>query len=194
MTLMETLLATSFEKTFSDNVGPDEITKIKNSVFEQYNMTLLSSIKDFEKFELITTQVLGDCGTPLIKKTLDAICRLQSKSEHTIEIKDEYLKNAILKSFDDNTKKQILNIAFDYPLTLWEIASKANIEPAIVSENVSYLIFHGLLATSDLKDSEHNKKYCSTIDNFSVKIEGDEFHMYVTINEIANVDPLKIIS
>ena len=194
MTSMETLLATSFEKTFSDNVGPDEITKIKNSVFEQYNMTLLSSIKDFEKFESITAQVLGDDGTPLIKKTLDAICRLQSKSEHTVEIKDESLKNAILTSFEDDVKKQILDIAFDYPLTLWEIASRTNMESAIVSENASYLISHGLLATSDLKDSEHNKKYCSAIDNFSVKTEGDEFHMYVTINEIANADPLKIIS
>ena len=39
MTSMETLLATSFEKKFSDFVGDVEITKIKNSVFEQYDMT-----------------------------------------------------------------------------------------------------------------------------------------------------------
>ena len=194
MTSMETLLATSFEKTFSDNVTTDEITKIKTTLFEKYNMTLLSSIKDFEKFESITAQVLGDDGTPLIKKTLDAICSLQSKSDHTVEIKDESLKNAILTSFDDNVKKQILDIAFDYPLTIWEIASRTKIEPAIISENVSYLISHGLLATSDLQDSEHNKKYCSAIDNFSVKMDDDEFHMYVTINEIANSDPLKIIT
>ena len=194
MTSMETLLATSFEKKFSDFVGDVEITKIKHSVFEQYNMTLLSSIKDFEKFQLITGQVLGDDGTPIIKKTLDSICSLQSKSDHTVEIKDESIKNAILISFEDDVKKQILDIAFDYPLTIWEIASRTNIEPGIISENISYLISHGLLATSDLQDSEDNKKYCSVIDNFSVKTEGDQFHMYVTINEITNADPLKIIS
>ena len=194
MTAMETLLATSFERTFSDFVGRDEISKIKSSLFEQYHMTLLSSIKDFEKFESITEQILGEDGIPLIKKTLDVICRLESKSKHTVEIKDEYLKSAILFSFEDETKKQILDIAFDYPLTIWEIASRTKIEPGIVSENISFLISHGLLTTSDLEDSEHNKKYYSTIDNFSVNIHDDQFHMFVTINEIANADPLKIIS
>ena len=194
MTAMETLLATSFERKFSDFVGTDEITKIKISLFEQYHMTLLSSIKDFEKFESITEKILGDDGTPLIKKTLDLICRLESKSDHTVEIKDEYLKSAILLSFKDKVKKQILDIAFDYPLTIWEIASRTNIEFGIVSENISYLISHGLLTTSDLEDSEHNKKYYSTIDNFSVKVVDDQFHMFVTINENTNADPLKIIS
>ncbi len=194
MTAMETLLATSFEKKFSDFVGDDNISKIKYSVFEKYNMTLLSSIKDFKKFESITEQVLGDDGTPVIKKTLDLICRLQSKSDHIVEIKDESLKNAILSSFEDKIRKQILDIAFDYPLTIWEIASRINIDLGVVSGNISYLISHGLLATCDLDECEHNKKYYSTIDDFSVKIQDDEFHMYVTINEIANADPLKIIS
>ena len=62
-------------------------------------MTLLSSIKDFEKFEATTEKILGDDGTPLIKKTLDLICRLESKSNHTVEIKDESLKSAILFFF-----------------------------------------------------------------------------------------------
>ena len=194
MTAMEALLATSFERTFSGFVGLDEIRKIKSSIFEQYHMTLLSSIKDFEKFESVTEAVLGDNGMPLIKKTLDLICRLESKSEHTVEIKDESVKNAILLSFEDPIKKHILDIAFDYPLTIWEIAARANMDPTVISENIPYLISHGLLATSDLKDSEYNKKYYSAIDNFSVKITGKEFHMFITINEITNTDPLKIIS
>ncbi|WP_316505302.1 hypothetical protein [Nitrosopumilus sp.] len=66
--------------------------------------------------------------------------------------------------------------------------------PGRSSENISYLISHGLLTTSDLEDSEHNKKYYSTIDNFSVKIHEDQFNMFVTINEITNANPLKIIS
>ena len=53
MTAMETLLTTSFERRFSDFVDLDKIIKIKGSLFEQYHMTLLSSIKDFEKFELL---------------------------------------------------------------------------------------------------------------------------------------------
>ncbi|AJW70297.1 hypothetical protein [Nitrosopumilus adriaticus] len=193
MTAMETLLASPFEKTFSDFVSYDEITKIKNSLFEQHHMTLLSSIKDFEKFQTITGQVLGDDCTPLIKKTLDVICRLESKARHTVEIKDESLKSAILESFDDPVKKQILDIAFDYPITIWEIVSRAKKDTENISENISYLISHGLLATNDLGDSEHNKKYYSTIDSFEVKVDDDEFNMYVTINEIANSDPLKII-
>ena len=194
MTAMETLVATSFEKKFLDFVGQKDITKIKSSLFEQYHITLLSSIKDFEKFESITSQILGSDGTPLIKKTLDQICRLESKSKHTVEIKDETLKDVILFSFEDPIKKQILDIAFDYPLTIWEIAARTSIAPSIVSENISYLISNGLLATSDFKDSEYNKKYYSTIDQFSIKITLDQFSMFVTINEIANTDPLRMIS
>lgn len=111
MTTMEALLATPFEQRFSDFVGHDEIRKIKNSIFEQYRMTLLSSIKDFKKFESVTEAVLGDDGMPLIKKTLDLICRLESKSEHTVEIKDESVKSAILLSFEDPIKNHILDIA-----------------------------------------------------------------------------------
>ena len=84
-------------------------------------------------------------------------------------------------SFKDSIKKQILDIAFDYPLTIWEIASRTKIEPGAVSENISYLISRGLLTTSDLEDSEHNKKYYSTIDNFSVKLQ-DETISYVCDN------------
>lgn len=194
MTAMETLLATPFEKTFSNFVGHDEITKIKSSVFEQYHMTLASSIKDFKKFESITEQILGCDGTPLIKKTLDQICSVESKSGHALEIKDESIKDVILSSFKDPIKKHILDIAFDYPLTIWEIASRTKIELGTLSENTSYLISHGLLATSDLEDSECNKKYYSTIDSFSVKILGEKLNMYVVINEITNTDPLTITS
>lgn len=194
MTAMESLLATSFEKTFSDFVDHDDIVKIKTSLFEQYHMTLTSSIKDFHKFENVTEQILGVDGAPIIKKTFDQICRLESKSEHTIEIKDESLKTAILHSYDDHIKKQILDIAFDYPLTIWEIAARTKIEPSLVSENISYLISHGLLSTDDLQDSENNKKYYSTIDDLSVKIQNDEFQMFVTINDIVEPDSFKIIS
>ena len=169
MTAMETLLASSFEKTFSGFVDNDEIIQIKNSVFERYHMTLLSSIKDFKKFESTTEQILGSNGMPLIKKTFNQICHLESKPNHIVEIKDESLRNAILLSFEEPIKRNIL-------------------------ENISYLISWGLLATCDSEDSEDNKKYYSTIDCFSVNIEDGQFHMYVTINDILNPEPLKLIS
>jgi hypothetical protein len=192
MTAMETLLASSFEKTFSGFVDNDEIRQIKNSVFERYHMTLLSSIKDFKKFESTTEQILGSNGMPLIKKTFNQICHLESKPNHIVEIKDESLRNAILSSFEEPIKRNILDIAFDYPITIWEIAAKAKMQEKI-SENISYLISWGLLATCDSEDSEDNKKYYSTIDCFSVNIEDGQFHMYVTINDILNPEPLKLI-
>ncbi len=192
MTAMETLLASSFEKTFSGFVDNDEIRQIKNSLFERYHMTLLSSIKDFKKFESTTEQILGSNGMPLIKKTFNKICHLESKPNHIVEIKDESLRNSILSSFEETIKKNILDIAFDYPITIWEIAAKAKMQEKI-SENISYLISWGLLATCDSEDSEDNKKYYSTIDYFSVNIEDGQFHMYVTINDILNPEPLKLI-
>ncbi len=192
MTAMETLLASSFEKTFSGFVDNDEIRQIKNSLFERYHMTLLSSIKDFKKFESTTEQILGSNGIPLIKKTFNQICHLESKPNHIVEIKDESLRNAILLSFEEPIKRNILDIAFDYPITIWEIAAKAKMQEKI-SENISYLISWGLLATCDSEYSEDNKKYYSTIDGFSVNIEDGQFHMYVTINDILNPEPLKLI-
>ena len=188
---METLLANPFEKTFTDYVGNDDVKKIKNHLFEQYHITLPSSLKDFQKFEFITEQVLGDESISTIKKTFDHICHLESKN--IIEIKDEALKNSILISFEDPAKKQILDVAFDYPLTIWEIASKVKFGLFSISENISYLISHGLLATND-SESEHNKKYYSTIDEISVKIQDEEFCVYVTINDVANENTLKIIT
>ena len=189
---MTTLLANPFEKTFTDFVDDEEIIKIKGSLFEQYHITLPSSLKDFQKFELITEQVLGDDGVSTIKKTFEHICHLESKN--IIEIKDESLKNAILLSYYDPLKKYLLDIAFDYPLTIWEIVARSNIGTLYISENISYLISHGLLATTDLEDSEYNKKYYSTIDEVSVKIQDSQFHMYVTINDILNEDYLKTFS
>lgn len=183
MTAMETLLAHPFEKTFTEFVDDEKITKIKGSIFEKYNITLASSLKDFQKFEFVAEQILDD-GTTIIKKTFDHICNLES--QHFVEIKDESLKNAILFSYNDQLKKHLLDIAFDYPLTIWEIVSRSKIGMLNISENISYLISHGLLATNDLGDSEYNKKYYSTIDEVSVKLEDEDFHMHVTINDIAN--------
>ena len=183
MTAMETLLAHPFEKTFTEFVDDEKITKIKGSLFEKYHITLESSLKDFQKFEFVAEQILDDSIT-LIKKTFDHICHLQSK--HIIEIKDESLKNEILLSYNDQSKKHLLEIAFDYPLTIWEIVSRSKIGTINISENISHLISNGLLATNDLIDSEYNKKYYSTIDEVSVKVEDEQYHMYVTINDIAN--------
>lgn len=187
MTAMETLLATPFEKTFRNFVDDDDITKIKYDLFEQYQITLSSSLREFEKFECVAKKILGDIGVSTIKKTLDKICHLESQPRH-IEIKDEVLKNAILSAYDDPLKKHILDVAFDYPLTLWEIAARVKIGSLSLSENISYLISHGLLTTRDV-DTEYNKKYYSTIDDISVKIDEDEFCMYVTINDISNESP-----
>lgn len=189
MTAMETLLATPFEKTFTSFVDDEDITKIKDDLFEKYQITLASSLKDFEKFECITEEILGHDGSSKIKKTLDQICHLEPQSKHKIEIKDESLKNVILNAYDDPLKKHILDIAFDYPLTLWEIASRVRYGSLSLSENISYLISHGLLTTQDLKDTEYNKKYYSTIDDISVKIDENEFCMYATINDISNENP-----
>ena len=182
MTAMETLLAHPFEKTFTEFVDDEKITKIKGSLFEKYHITLESSLKDFQKFEFVAEQILDD-GTTVIKKTFDHICHQESK--YIIEIKDETLKNAILLSYNDLSKKHILDIAFDYPLTIWEIAARVTVGTFNITENISYLISIGLLATNDLRDSEPNKKYYSTIDNVTSKIADNEFHMYVTINDIA---------
>ena len=185
MTAMEALLANPFEKTFTEFVDDENITKIKGTLFEQYQMTLESSLKDFQKFEFVTKQILDD-STSIIKKTFDHICHLESKTKNILDIKDKFLKNIILQSYNDPLKKQILDIAFDYPLTIWEISARSKIGALYLSGNISYLISHGLLATNDLEDSEHNKKYYSTIDEVSVKVQEKEFHMYVTINDIAN--------
>lgn len=189
MTAMETLLATPFEKTFTSFVDDDDITKIKCDLFEKYQITLASSLKDFEKFECITEKILGNDGSSKIKKTLDKICHLEPQSKHKIEIKDESLKNAILNAYDDPLRKHILDIAFDYPLTLWEIASRIRYGSFSFSENISYLISHGLLTTRDLKDSDENKKYYSTIDDVSVKIDENDFCVYVTVNDISEETP-----
>ena len=189
MTAMQTLLAIPFEKTFTDIVDKDDIAKIKDNLFEQYQITLASSLKDFEKFECITEKILGHDGSSTIKKTLDKICHMESQSKHKIEIKDESLKNAILNSYDDPLKKHIMDIAFDYPLTLWEIASRIRYGSFSLSENVSYLISHGLLTALGSKDPEDNKKYYSTIDDISVKIDECEFRVYVTINDISEENP-----
>ena len=185
MTAMETLLATPFEKTFANFVDDNDITKIKDDLFEQYHMTLTSSLKDFEKFECVTEKILGNKGATKIQETMNEICHLESQSKHKIEIKDESLKNTILHTYEDILKKHILDIAFDYPLTLWEIASRVRLGSFSVSENISYLISHGLLATRDL-DSEYNKKYYSTIDEVSVKIDEGDFRVFVTINDISD--------
>lgn len=187
MTAMETLLAIPFEKTFSEVAPSEEIKKIRDSLFENYHITLESSLREFEKFEFVAEHVLGN-ETTLIKKTFDKICQLKSK--HVLEIKDESLQNKILETYNNPLKKHILGIAFDYPLTLWQISSQVKIGMSCISKNISDLILDGLLATNDMSDSEHNKKYYSTIDEISTSIHGDKISMYVTINDIANDDSL----
>lgn len=182
MTAFTTLLSHPFEETFTEFVDNEKITKIKGTLFEKYHMTLSSSIIDFQKFESVATKILDD-GNMMIEKTYEEICH--KESNNFIEIKDESLKNIILKSYKNSPKKHILDIAFDYPLTMWEIASRIKIGTINLSENISYLISHGLLATND-SDVEHNKKYYTTIDGFSVKMYDDQFRLYVTINDIAN--------
>lgn len=183
MTALTTLLCHPFEKTFTEIADNEKITKIKDVLFEKYHTTLTSSIIDFKKFEFVAGQILGD-NSKIIKQTYDKICHKESKN--FIEIKDEQLKNIILKSYNNSPKKHILDVAFDYPLTIWEIASRVKIGTISLSENISYLILNGLLATNDLSDEEHNKKYYSTVDDVSVKMNENQFHLYVTINDIAN--------
>ena len=109
------------------------------------------------------------------------------REKETVSANSENLATAILDSYGDTQKREIMNAVAKKPLTFPEIVEKCNIPLASCHRKIGHLIQQGLL-TYDDSNGSRSKKYRPAFKD--VKIELDKDKVIVELAPAATIREL----
>jgi hypothetical protein len=183
MTEIDQLFTASLEKIIRENLGETTFHSIQNRLFEKYGMSIIESIKEFEKLDSVLTEFFGSGAKGLEKKFLDSICSIKSqkdKVEKRFTLLDSSINQSIIRAFSDDEMSKILNASIGEPWTILEILEKLDIPKTSGYRKINLLIKEGLLVKAGQEFTENRRsvdKYKSLFDNVNI-----DFGNKVTVN------------
>ena len=186
---LDNLLADSLHSVIKDNLGEPVYKKIENRLQERYKITVLDSIRDFNKMDATLREFFQDGADQIEKRFLNdfiSIEPISAKNKAWITIHDQSLANLILASFSDSDKRKILNnLLMREPTLISDIVKKCNLKKSTGYRRVKELVDSGLLSESGYalaSDGRKMNKYVSLFENIKVDIIGDKIDLKVQIN------------
>lgn len=171
---IDRLLSKSLDATIRDNLGDKAIQKIENRLFEKYGISLMQSIEQFQKLDVVLREFFGSGADGLERKFLQNICDVKVVNGlNFISIGNPNLTKIILESFGDDDKKKILSTLSEHTLITSQIIEKCSIPQTSGYRKVNSLIDVGLLVPSGYVTTNDGKKvikYRSVFDNLKIDI------------------------
>jgi len=154
------LLSKSLDSVIRENLGKKTIQKIEKRLFEKYGLSLIGSMEQFQKIDIVLREFFGAGADGLEKKFLESICHTNSKNNGNdwFTIVEPNISQSILTSYGDDDKSIILNSAIERPLTVYEILKKSKIPQTSGYRKINGLISDGLLMVDGSLTSKDGKK------------------------------------
>ena len=111
------------------------------------------------------------------------------REKETIPSDSENLATALLESYGDKQKREIMNAVAQKPLTLAEIVEKCNIPLATCHRKIGHLVQQGLLINNGSKGSRF-RKYKPAFKDVKIELDKDKIMVEIapsaTIHELAS--------
>ena len=198
---MDNFLVPSLRKTIEENLGKKTLNKIEERLIERHGMSLVPAIIDFNKYDSVLREFLGDGADGLETKFLQNLVKLEkakNTNEEWITIQEQELARIILESFGDHDKKDILNSVLDKSRIVADILKNCKIPQTSGYRKINSLIAVGLLIPSGQSitpDAKKVIKYETLFRNISIEIEKNFVKAKVQMkkNTIKNSSILQVI-
>lgn len=180
------LLAQSFERVISENLGKKTMEKIEQRLNEKYNISTRDSIEQFHKLDAILREMFGAGADGLEKRFFDSLCHIKksSKKESWISINDDEIKKVILSAYGDDDLVRILNSVSDQPKIIFEILKECKLPQTTGYRKINWLIDHGLLIEQGIHSHSTRKisKYITVFDSVKVDIYKNKISIDVQLS------------
>ena len=192
MSGLDALIAQSFENTLKSTMGEKVLSKIQDTIFEKYGITISEAIEDFQKLDFALKELFGSKTNIIEKQIISKIVILEEskrKDRNWITIEDMALAKIILESVGDYDKKNILNTVLDEPRIISDILNMNNIPQTSGYRKVNALIQNGMLIPHgfvSMYDGKKVTKYKSVFENIVIKIEKNR----VTIRVLPTIEAM----
>jgi hypothetical protein len=154
------LVALSLEKIITKNLGDKTMLKIVHRLESKYGISLLESIEQFQKFDVILREFFGAGADGLEKKFLESICKVKKSETKNMwcSIEDEITKKIILEMYGDEDNIKILNYTNQESSTISGILNHHKFPQTSGYRKINNLIDAGLLIEDGYVMSIDKKK------------------------------------
>ncbi|MDH3737032.1 MAG: transcriptional regulator [Nitrosopumilus sp.] len=183
---LDQFLASSLENVIKQNLGKNTVKKIQNRLFEKYGISLIQSIKEFQKIDAVLKEFFGSGANGIEVEFLEDVCKIKSrdKTNKKCTIKDEKISQLILESFRDDNKISIINSIIDEPKIISNILNENKIPQTSGYRKINQMIIDGLIVPSDSTIIEGKKvvKYKSLFEGIQIKIVKNKITVEVELS------------
>lgn len=134
--------------------------KIKHRLESKYGISLIESIEQFQKFDVILREFFGSGADGLEKKFLESICKVKKSETKNMwcSIEDEITKKIILEMYGDEDNIKILNYTNQESSTISGILNHHKFPQTSGYRKINNLIDAGLLIEDGYVMSIDKKK------------------------------------
>lgn len=188
MNALDKLLAHTVVSLIRAKLGEKTYLSIENRLKERWDMTVVSALQDFTKFDAILREFFGPGADAIEHDILTKIFSLQSskKGKSLISIDSHELSKEILETYGDSEKRAILNFAFKKPAPILDILEGCNLPKSTGYRVIGELINDGFLAEvgfSSTSDGKKVSKYTSIFYELKIDITLENITVHVALKD-----------
>jgi len=188
MSALDKLFAQAVASLIRIKLGEKTFFLLEGRLKERWGISVVEAIKDFIKFDATLREFFGAGADAIEHDILQKIFSLQSskKGASLLTIENEDLAKAVLETYGNSEKRQILNSAFKDPAPILDILEGCSIPKSTGYRFVGELINDGFLTESGYSTTSDGKKvskYTSLFSEVRIDIKLEELVVEVLIKD-----------
>ncbi|KAF6247419.1 hypothetical protein C6990_02840 [Nitrosopumilus sp. b3] len=187
MSGFDRLLVISLTEIIEKNLGSKTVKKIDDRLFEKFGISLIQSIEEFDKLDLVLREFFGKGADGIEKKIFENIFQTKSKKSKDpwYTLSDSYVNEIILQAYGDMEKKKIIESVSESPKIINDILKDCQLPRTSGYRKINSLIDDGLIYQSDqiIVDNKKINKYACAFTNLKINIEKNKLTVDVQLSE-----------
>ena len=172
MNSLDRIVAKGIRSVLEEDLGKSTYKKIEKEVFDVYGISVLDSVSDFSKIDLVLRKFFGKHTSNIESKIFKKILSVnnENKTESVITIKNPDVAKTIFEAYGDPAKKVILDLLLHESKSIPEAIAKSKLPKASTYNRIKELIQDGLLTMVGFTNASDGRKVNEYVTTFNKTI------------------------
>lgn len=182
------LLAKSLNDIVIKNLGNRTTKNIEKRLFEKFEISLIQSIEEFDKLDLVLREFFGKDADGIEKKFFKNLFQKDPKKSKNMwyTIANIDTNDIILQTFGDSEKRKIMESTSNTTKIIAQILKDCNLPQTSGYRKIKQLIGDGLLVQSGfvIKDNKKTNMYVCIFNNLKINIENNNIIVDIQLTKL----------
>ena len=188
MNSFDRIVAKGVKTVLEEDLGKSTYKKIEKEVFDVYGISILESVQDFSKLDLVLRKFFGKHTTNIESKIFKKILNVneETKMETIITIKDPSIAKSVFEAYGDPAKKIILDLLLHEAKSIPEAIAKSKLPKASTYGRIKELIQDGLLTMVGFTNASDGRKvneYATTFNKTVFEIQDENISINANVQK-----------